>query len=332
MRNRAIDETDAKILKTLLKESRTSLTDIAQDCGISIAAVRKRYNRLLRDGIVNGEIMQISPRSLGYKCIVNIGVITAREDEGKVIEFLRSKPYTRAAFVNVFERANIAAIISLREFEELPEAIRDMEANPLIKHQSACVWNKTTGLDYPENLVLTPSNNSISEEPSPIRNTASLEKAKIDNTDRQIARVLSQNSRTPFSRIAKDLNISTKKVIQRYNKLRGTVLSSSTITVNLKKLGYNAAAHLLIKVANKSKTPEILNALRRIPNLITIMEFFGVEYDLFPIIVLRDYEELYRLKEQIVKIQYIEHLDIILNKPYYAWPLNLFAPLLQQNS
>jgi len=323
-----IDETDAKILKTLLKESRASFTEIANDCEISINSVRKRYKRLWKIGIINGAIMQVNPRSLGYKCIANIGITTDRDDESKVIEFLRSKPYTRVAFVNVFERTNIATIISLRDFEELSETMRDIEANPLIKHANAFVWNKTSGLDHPENLMLTPSTIKTETNTHPKTNTANREKAKIDKTDRQIAKILSQNARTPFTKIAKQLNISTKNVIQRYNKLRENVLTSSTITINLKKLGYNAAAHILIKVANRSKIPEVLTKLLQIPNLITLMEVFGGEYDLFPIIVLRDYEELFGLKEQMNKIQNIEHSDIILAKPYYAWPLNLFDSLL----
>jgi Lrp/AsnC family transcriptional regulator for asnA, asnC and gidA len=323
-----IDETDAKILKALLKEARASFTEISKDCEISVNSVRKRYKRLCKVGIINGAIMQVNPRSLGYKCVANIGIITSREDESKVIEFLRSKPYTRVAFINVFERTNIAAIISLHEFDELPEAMRDIEANPLIKHANAFVWNKVSGLDYPENLVLTPSMIKTEKEPHPKHNATNLEMAKIDKTDRQIARILSQNARIPFIKIAQELNISTKNVIQRYNKLRGSVLSSSAITVNLKKLGYNAAAHILIKVAKSSKTPEIYTKLLQIPNLITVMEVFGVECNLFPIVVLRDYEELFEVKEQIGKIQDIEQLDIILAKPYYAWPLNLFSSLL----
>jgi Lrp/AsnC family transcriptional regulator for asnA, asnC and gidA len=323
-----IDETDAKILKALLKEARASFTEIAKDCKISVNSVRKRYKRLWKIGIINGAIMQVNPRSLGYKCIANIGITTDRDDESKVIEFLRSKPYTRVAFVNIFERTNIATIISLRDFEELSETMRDIESNPLIKHANAFVWNKTSGLDYPENLMLTPSAIRTEKNTHPKTNRNNIEKAKLDKTDRQIAKILAQNSRIPFTKIAKELNISTKNVIQRYKKLRENVLTSSTITLNLKKLGYNAAAHILIKVANRSKIPEVLNNLLQIPNVITVMEVFGGECDLFPIIVLRDYEELFRSKKQINKIQNIEHSDIILVKPYYAWPLNLFAALL----
>jgi DNA-binding Lrp family transcriptional regulator len=88
-----IDETDAKILRQLLRESRTSLTELAKICKITVGAVRMRYKKLWRIGLINGEIMQVNPQSLGYKCISDIGILTSLEDEKKVIEFLQSKSY-----------------------------------------------------------------------------------------------------------------------------------------------------------------------------------------------------------------------------------------------
>ncbi len=325
---KGLSETDAKILKILFRESRTSFTKIAEDCKISVSAVIKRYKRLWKDGIINGEIMQVDPSSLGYKCIAIVVVTTDRKEENKVIEFLRSKPYSCVVFRNVFERTNIAAIISLHEFEELSETMRDIEANPLIKQTTVHIWSKTSGLDHPENLVLATSMSKNDSEIHSKTNIGKPKKIEIDETDRQIARILARKSRTPFAKIAKELNISTKKVIQRYRKLRGNVLSSSTITVNLSKLGYEACAHLFIESANKSKLPEISDKFLQIPNLITLMEIFGREWDLFPIIALRNFKELFKLKQQINTIDHIKQTDIILNVPYSTWPLNLFASLL----
>jgi DNA-binding Lrp family transcriptional regulator len=45
-----IDETDAKILKIILLESRTSFTDIAAVCKITVTAVRMYYKRLWKEG------------------------------------------------------------------------------------------------------------------------------------------------------------------------------------------------------------------------------------------------------------------------------------------
>jgi Lrp/AsnC family transcriptional regulator for asnA, asnC and gidA len=323
-----IDEIDEKILRTLLKESRTTFTEIAKDCKISINSVRKRYKRLWKAGIINGAITQLDPNSLGYTCIATIWIATAIEDEDSVIEFLRSKPYCCKVFRNIFARANVAAIVSLHEFEELSKTIQDIEAHPNIKHTNAFIWNKTSGIDYSENLMLTPSTSKTKNIPNPKLNKTKHEKIELDETDRKIAKILLHNSRNPYSKIAQKLNISTKNVTQRYEKLRRTVLASSKITVSLEKLGYNAIVNLLIDLANRSKTSETVAKLLQIPNLIIVLEYVGGEYDLFVNIVLRDYDDLFKLEEQISTINNIEHLDMFLDKPYPSWPLDLFATLL----
>ena len=75
----------------LLNDSRTSFTEIAKECKISVSGARMRYNRLKKLGIINGEIMQVNPYSLGYTCVGNIGVKTSAENEKAVMEFLKEK-------------------------------------------------------------------------------------------------------------------------------------------------------------------------------------------------------------------------------------------------
>ena len=76
-------------------------------------------------------------------------------------------------------------------------------------------------MDHPENLEIKPlenkkQENAIEKTPTIIDN----EQMEIDEIDRQIAKILIHNSRISFRKIAKQLNISTKNVIQRYKKLR----------------------------------------------------------------------------------------------------------------
>ena len=323
-----INVTDAKILGTLLKESRTSFTEIAKDCKISVNAVRKRYNRLWKTGIINGEIMQVNPQSLGYECIVNVGLVTSIHDENTVKDFLNSKPYVCYVFRNILENINMGCIISLHKVQELSDVLRDIETNPLIKRVNTIFWNKTTNLDYPENLELSHSINKIDNKSMQKPKETFLKKVEIDEIDRQIAKILSRHSRTTFTKIAAELNISTKTAIQRYSKLKGTVLTSSTITVNLEKLGYNAIVNLRLKLSNKNPMSEILLKIFKIPNVIVVLEYIGGDVDLFPIIAVRDYRELFRLKEQLTEIQGIEEASMFLDEPYPAWPLNIFASLL----
>jgi Lrp/AsnC family transcriptional regulator for asnA, asnC and gidA len=320
-----IDETDAKILKALLKDARTSFTEISKDCKISVAAVRKRYKRLWKEGIIKGEIMTVNPYSLGYECVSSI-LLETTKDVSKAEEFLKTKPYI-TLLPNPFGKYNIQAIITFHRIQELSERTQELEANPHIKHAEPLIWAKASKYNYLENILIQPFMSETEQKP-PKKNTASsFEKAKIDKTDRQIAKILSQNARTPFKKIAEKLNISTYSVIHRYNRLRGKLLALSTITVDLKKLGYKAMAHIHVKTANKSKIPEICEKMFRIPNLIGFIESIGA-YDLFAIVVLRDFEDLFNLEEQIYSIPYIEKVETFLKKPLGAWPPNLFVSLL----
>jgi Lrp/AsnC family transcriptional regulator, regulator for asnA, asnC and gidA len=324
---KTIDSTDEKILRILMEESRTSFTYIAKECHITVAAVRKRYNHLWETGIINGEIMIVNPHSLGYTCIVNIGIITDDEDENKVIEFLKSKPYVIFVIAKFFDRVNIDANICLHEYQELHGKLKEIEANPLIKKLIVRFWLKTSNLNYPQNLVLTNLDNrrDIAYRRNP---EANFKKIEIDEIDRQIARILCQTSRKSFTKIAQELNISSKNVIQRYNKLKGSVLISSTITVDTKKLGYNARVHLRLEIKDKSKIPEVADKILKIPNVITVIELVGGDYDLFPVIVIKNWDELFRLKEQLAEIKDITKTTMLIGETFAAFPFNMFAALL----
>ena len=108
-----IDAIDAKILKILLSESRTSFTDIAKECKITVTAVTMRYKQLWKKEIINGEKMLINPHCLGYRHIVDLGIITSVENEKEVAKLLESKPYI-AGLIGPFGNYNFLWKSSLK--------------------------------------------------------------------------------------------------------------------------------------------------------------------------------------------------------------------------
>ncbi len=323
-----IDETDAKILRQLLKESRTSFTELSKICNITVGAVRMRYKKLWRIGVINGEIMQVNPQSLGYKCICDIGILTSVDDEKKVLAFLESKPYIQCA-VKVYGKYNITTKISLTDMQELAAILEDIESNELIKKVDAMIWAEVSNTDHPENLIINFNNGfeTPQNKVTPRFLAATKPPAELDALDRKIAKILTQHSRTTFRKIAEQTGISTKNVIQRYRRLRGNVLTLSTVTVNLKKLGYNAHAFVFVKVANKSKVTEVYNQLLTFPNMLSVTHLIG-PYDLALILTLQAFSELFRFKEEMRKISAIEDMEIYLGPPMPMYPLNLFQTLL----
>jgi len=117
-----IDEIDAKILKILLLESRTSFTDIAAVCKITVTAVRMRYKRLWKEGVINGEVMLINPHCLGYQHIVDLCITNAIEDDREVTKFLETKPYI-AGLIGPWGNYNFLGKVALRDLKKLHDII-----------------------------------------------------------------------------------------------------------------------------------------------------------------------------------------------------------------
>ena len=193
MQNQAkVDEIDAKIMKILLEESRTSFTDIAKSCGISVGAVRMRYKNLWKKGIVNGEIMLVNPYSLRYRHVSIIGVKTTRKNEDTVIEFLKRKPFVGYVFKD-FGKYNFGVQVALKSMGELSEIQRNLEANSLIKRADALIFAGDVVVEHPENLIIKPFSGTIEHKPI----TTVRKQIKMDEIDRKIVKILSEKSRTP---------------------------------------------------------------------------------------------------------------------------------------
>ncbi len=324
-----IDGTDIKILKTLLVESRTSFTKIAKDCDITVAAVRKRYKRLWKVGIINGEIMQVNPYSLGYKCVTDIGIMTAIENEKEIIDFLVTFPFIVAIHPMGFGKYNIGATIALRDIEKLASVIEKLESNPYIKRVDTLIWAETKNLEHSENLVMGPHDERKQAVTKAKLSTNNQEQAThLEQIDKEIIKILSKNSRLPFTRIAKQLNVSTIKVIQRYKKLRDSTLTMSTITVDLRMFGYKAFIHLFIKAKDRSKMPQIYAQLLEVPNLIVAIRLIG-PYDVRALVAIAEFNDTFELSNRIRRIAGLEQPEFYLTPIFWVWPLNVFAPLLE---
>jgi len=104
-------------------------------------------------------------------------------------------------------------------------------------------------------------------------------------------------------------------------------LTLSTVTVNLKKLGYSGQAFCAIKVANKSKLQEIYNQMLTFPNVVMATRLIG-NYDMAVTLVLQDFQELFKFKQDVRKIPGIEQVEVSLGPPMQAFPINAFENLL----
>ncbi|HSV49366.1 MAG TPA: Lrp/AsnC family transcriptional regulator [Candidatus Acidoferrales bacterium] len=329
MNNIKIDKTDATIIQMLLKESRTSFTDIAKECKITVGAVRMRYKRLLKEGVINGEVTLVNPHCLGYRHIVDLGIMTDPENEQEVAKYLEDKPLI-GQLVPHLGKYNFFAKVALSDLNKLSAIVEDLESNPKIKHVDTLIWAEAVNVEFPTNIIIKPLPPSNIKHQRPTLTNIDQAPLELDEIDRKIAIIVATKARTPFRHIAEELGISTKTVIQRYRKLREKLLVRSTVTVDLNKLGYRAMADLYIKVVNRSKLTEIYAQLLQIPNVIVVLRLLG-DYDLYVAVALEDFSKMFEVTERISKIAGIEKPFFFLTPMIPVWPLNLFAALLETN-
>jgi Lrp/AsnC family transcriptional regulator, leucine-responsive regulatory protein len=61
-----LDDTDQSILRVLLRDSRISLKDLAQQVGLSSPGASERLRRLEERGVIRAFTVEIDPQALGY--------------------------------------------------------------------------------------------------------------------------------------------------------------------------------------------------------------------------------------------------------------------------
>jgi Lrp/AsnC family transcriptional regulator for asnA, asnC and gidA len=72
---------------------------------------------------------------------------------------------------------------------------------------------------------------------------------ELDDTDREILRILQQDARTPFSEIARRIDMSSATVHDRVNRMKDEgIIEGYHAKVNPKKLGYGISAMVGLRV------------------------------------------------------------------------------------
>ena len=61
-----IDKLDLKILSIISDDARIPFKDVADECGVSRAAVHQRVARMVEMGVIEGSCYKVNPKSIGY--------------------------------------------------------------------------------------------------------------------------------------------------------------------------------------------------------------------------------------------------------------------------
>lgn len=94
-----MDDVDLKIIHILLKDSRTSLYKMGSSLGISQTAVRKRIERLKKEGVIKGQTILINEQKIGWERVI-VGIKTSENSFFDVINRLRLVRYINEIYTS----------------------------------------------------------------------------------------------------------------------------------------------------------------------------------------------------------------------------------------
>jgi len=106
-------------------------------------------------------------------------------------------------------------------------------------------------------------------------------KFKLDEVDHQILDMLIENTRTPFTDVAKKLLISAGTVHVRVKKMEEAgIIEGSSLTLDYRKLGYSFIAYVGIYLQNTSQTKFVLQRINEIP-FVTVAHITTGKFNIF---------------------------------------------------
>ncbi len=108
-----------------------------------------------------------------------------------------------------------------------------------------------------------------------------MSKFKLDSIDHQILDMLIDNSRIPFTDIAKKHNVSAGTIHVRVKKMEDAgIIQGSSLTLDYKKLGFSFIAYVGVFLNKTSQTKFVLERINAIPH-VTVAHITTGKFNIF---------------------------------------------------
>ena len=235
-----LDLKDKKILNLLGKNSRTPLTRIAKQIGLSRDAVNYRIENLEKKGVIQGYITLVDIKKFNYDSyhiFLNLNHPT-KEIEDKIITSLKNYTFVRAILKFSgkydFELAVIAKTIE--EFDSILTQVISLCSDYLQSYEILTITKNFVSNVFPRGFLKN-------EEKEKARNFS---KAEIDRKDLEILKIVSNKAEIPLYKIGLETKLSADAVNYRIKKMieSGTILNFLPV-INFSSINYNVYAILL---------------------------------------------------------------------------------------
>ncbi|HDD71625.1 MAG TPA: Lrp/AsnC family transcriptional regulator [Candidatus Aenigmarchaeota archaeon] len=142
-----MDETDVKILKLLLSNSRLSFREIARHLNLSVGTVISRIKSMEKERIVKGYAAIVDHEKLGYELTAVIEITVSK---GKLLEVEKevAKLKNVCAVYDITGLTDALIIAKFRRRQELSEFVKKILAMPFVERTNTHLVLTTVKEDF----------------------------------------------------------------------------------------------------------------------------------------------------------------------------------------
>lgn len=141
-----LDEIDHRIVAHLLEDARSSYAQIGERVGLSAPAVKRRVDRLRRDGVITGYSAVVDPGALGWGTEAFVEIFcTGRTSPAEIHASVRRHPEVVAAYTITGE-ANALVHLRARDTRHLEGVLERLRGEPnIVQTKTSIVLSRLIG-------------------------------------------------------------------------------------------------------------------------------------------------------------------------------------------
>ncbi len=285
-----LDLRDRKLLFYLDFDARASYSDLAKKTGLSKQGVEYKINNLMKKGVIKGFYPVINVPKLGYLyCRITLVMQnTTPKKEEEIIENFKKDD----RFFWIFTTQGIFDVLIVmwaKSITEFKEAVRDLlsKYGKYIKVKNESI---TTDVIHYQHRYLLNRN-----ETKEIHIKETKETVNLDNTDKEILKVLCEDARTPLVKISERVNVSARVVsyrIKRMEEIR--LIEGYRPIIDHKTLGYTYyKLWININYPGIDEIKILYSYIKENPIVLYVVEGIGLPEELDVEIMVKENTELF---------------------------------------
>lgn len=290
-----IDLKDRKILAELDFNARESITKIAKKIRISKEVALYRIKKLENSGIIKQYSAIINTAKLGYYyCRLFIKFQnTNKEIEQKIINHLKNN--SKLAYLGIIDGSWDLAIglwvRNLNEFEKFIDDFVFKNGRYILEKEISMglhIWQ------FQYRYLLN------KKETQEFETGGEKKQGKIDDTDKKLLVLLTQNARMGYEELSRKLKLTGKAISYRIKNLqKKQIIVGFRTSINYKKFGYsNNKILLYLQNLTKNQFKDIISYIKSLPNCIYITKPIG-KSDLEFEVLSKDREEFFLIMKEL---------------------------------